>query len=127
MESQHAFTYSDDVITNQDHVQAFRKRQQMDYGRYTEGHRVFARRTPFNERYQDQRVDRSMRNLAASSDSSHIAGEEAWENSEGERLKDFGVDEDAEFYDGEDEIPLSQLLLHKRQAAARHGHEPFVD
>ena len=93
----------------------------MDYRRFTEGHRVFARRTPFNERYRDQMVDRSVRNRAASPDNSHIAGEEAWKNSEGERLKDFGVDEDAEFYDGEDEIPLSRLLLHKRQAAARHG------
>jgi palmitoyltransferase len=35
-------------------------------------------------------------------------GEEAWRNAEGERLDDFGVDEDVEFYDEED-VPLSVL------------------
>ena len=119
MDLQHAFTYNDDVISDQDHVQAFKQRQQVDYGRFTEGHRVFARRTPFRERYQDETLDRSEIIRVTSSGSSRTPGEEAWMNSEGERLQDFGVDEDAEFYDGEDEIPLSQLLLHKRQAAAR--------
>ena len=119
IDSQHAFTYSDDATSDQDHVQAFKQRQQVDYRRYTEGNGVFARRTPFRQRYEDQKVDRSEMNRANSCDSSPIAGEEAWTNSEGERLQDFGVDEDAEFYDRQDEIPLSQLLLHKRQAAAR--------
>jgi palmitoyltransferase len=48
-------------------------------------------------------------------------GEEAWRNSEGERLKDFGVDEEVEFYDeqedDDDDIPLSELLARKRAAA----------
>lgn len=35
-------------------------------------------------------------------------GEEAWRNAEGERLDDFGVDEEVEFYDEED-VPLSVL------------------
>lgn len=46
-------------------------------------------------------------------------GEEAWRNSEGERLKDFGVDEDVEFYDeqeDEDDVPLGELLARKRAA-----------
>jgi palmitoyltransferase len=33
-------------------------------------------------------------------------GEEAWRDSDGQRLGDYGVDEDVEFYD-EDEVPLS--------------------
>lgn len=46
-------------------------------------------------------------------------GEEGWRNSEGERLKDFGVDEDVEFYDEqEDDIPLSELLARRQAAAA---------
>jgi len=50
-------------------------------------------------------------------------GEEGWRNSEGERLKDFGVDEDVEFYDEqEDEVPLS-VLIKRRQAAAAGGTE----
>lgn len=36
-------------------------------------------------------------------------GEEGWRNSEGERLNDFGVDEDVEFYD-EDDLPLAELV-----------------
>lgn len=36
-------------------------------------------------------------------------GEKAWKNSEGERLRDFGVDEEIEFYDEED-IPLGILM-----------------
>ena len=123
IDSQHAFTYSDDVTSAQDHVQAFKQRQQIDYRRFTEGHRVFARRTPFRERYEDQTLGRSEMNQATSSNSSRTAGEEAWMNAEGERLQDFGVDEDAEFYDGEDEIPLSQLLLHRRHAAARQKND----
>jgi palmitoyltransferase len=42
-------------------------------------------------------------------------GEEGWRNSEGERLKDFGVDEDAEFYD-EDDVPLGELIRRKNLA-----------
>ncbi|THW02645.1 zf-DHHC-domain-containing protein [Aureobasidium pullulans] len=42
-------------------------------------------------------------------------GEEGWRNSEGERLNDFGVDEDVEFYD-EDEVPLAELIRRKNLA-----------
>jgi palmitoyltransferase len=47
-------------------------------------------------------------------------GEAAWRNSEGERLKDFGVDEDVEFYDEQDDdVPLSQLIARRQAAAAK--------
>jgi len=42
-------------------------------------------------------------------------GEESWRNADGERLRDFGVDEDVEFYD-EDDIPLGVLMEQRRQA-----------
>lgn len=42
-------------------------------------------------------------------------GEEGWRNSEGERLNDFGVDEDVEFYD-EDEVPLAEVMRRKNLA-----------
>lgn len=42
-------------------------------------------------------------------------GEESWRNSEGERLADYGVDEDVEFYD-EDDLPLSEIIKRKQQA-----------
>jgi len=37
-----------------------------------------------------------------------------WRNKEGERLADFGLDEDAEFYD-EDNLPLAEIMR-RRQA-----------
>jgi palmitoyltransferase len=46
-----------------------------------------------------------------------VSGEEGWRNSEGERLKDFGLDEEVEFYDEQqedDDVPLSQLLERRR-------------
>ncbi|EOA88996.1 uncharacterized protein SETTUDRAFT_46547 [Exserohilum turcica Et28A] len=52
-------------------------------------------------------------------------GEAAWRNSEGERLKDFGVDEDVEFYDEqEDDIPLSELLARRRAASTSAYSRP---
>lgn len=41
------------------------------------------------------------------------SGEEGWQNAEGERLNDYGVDEDVEFYD-EDDIPLAALIKQKK-------------
>ena len=45
-----------------------------------------------------------------------FTGEEAWRNSEGERLADFGVDEEVEFYDEED-LPLAHLIQRRRIGA----------
>ena len=41
------------------------------------------------------------------------SGEESWQDSGGNRLKDYGVDEEIEFYD-EDDIPLSELMHRRR-------------
>ena len=103
--SEQAFTFKDhDVESNQERIQAFRQRQQDDYKRYDEHDQMITRRKPFRERYQSQSV-------VALPENGDV-GEEAWQNSEGERLQDFGLDEEAEFYD-EDDIPLSQLLLRR--------------
>ena len=127
LDSQPSFTYEDDLTSNQDHVQAFKQRQQEDYKRINLGGSMFARRTPFNERFDGQRSETTERGQNVPSDSRKIKGEEAWENSEGERLTDFGVDEDVEFYDEEDEIPLSQLLVRRRQGVGRHEDHPVVN
>jgi palmitoyltransferase len=43
-------------------------------------------------------------------------GEEDWTNSDGERLRDFGVDEEAEQYEvlADDDIPLAELLRRRK-------------
>jgi len=67
------------------------------------------RRQPFQMRYDRDAIrmnDPSKPNLYLDGVGD---GEETWRNSEGDGLKDFGLDEEAEFYD-EDEVPLAQLL-----------------
>lgn len=114
---------------------AFRERQAAD---------VVRRRKPFVQRVEEQlRRDRDthrndysneyadddewIKAEAKSSDGQGYidhkhSGEEAWRNSEGERLKDFGVDEDIEFYDeqkdddDDDDVPLSELVARRRAA-----------
>ena len=44
-------------------------------------------------------------------------GEEAWRNKEGERLADFGVDEDVDFYDEDENVPLAELIKRRQQIA----------
>ncbi len=44
---------------------------------------------------------------------------EIWRDSEGDRLNDFGVDEDAEFYDDEN-IPLAELLRRRHDSTNHH-------
>lgn len=73
------------------------------------------RRRKFHDRYGDLS---DAADGAESEDShEHIAfdeGEESWKNSEGERLQDFGVDEEVEFYD-EDDVPLGELIRRRKQ------------
>ncbi|KAI9687291.1 MAG: Palmitoyltransferase [Bathelium mastoideum] len=123
----------------EDVVEAFRRRQAEDlkrWGREPEaGEEGVQRRRPFVERLEAkmrrERVgDGSSVGLAGGysededdggedgeigdvADSIDSRGEEAWKNSEGESLADFGLDEDVEFYDEED-IPLS-VLMQRRQ------------
>ncbi|KAI9835751.1 MAG: hypothetical protein M1819_001930 [Sarea resinae] len=96
------------------------------------------RNPQFHRRYDTREHD------AESEVQSEESGEEGWRNSEGERLADFGVDEEVEFYDwgaggggaaaaaggdrraedrperekaeaDEDDIPLSELLERRRR------------
>ena len=120
-----AFTQSMDVGD-------FRKRQEADQLRYQRPNgsssTLLQRRQPFHVRHD--REDST--DCAVYTDDDHDdeqsgdddpaeegEGEEGWRNSEGERLGDFGVDEDAEFYDEEDEGPLAELMRRRRQATAK--------
>ncbi|KAF2132589.1 zf-DHHC-domain-containing protein [Dothidotthia symphoricarpi CBS 119687] len=121
-----AFTYQDSSLSAADTVAAFKARQADD---------VVRRRKPFVERIEatlsreksndvdeyygvdeyadDSEVEDEVRKKYVDGE-----GEEGWRNSEGERLKDFGVDEDVEFYDEqEDEIPLSELIARRKLAS----------
>jgi palmitoyltransferase len=106
------FTHDMSAGSNEEQLAAFRKRQEEDLKRHDTGARQISRRQPFHLRYGDLASNEQTEpNQVAHSEST--SGEEAWRNSEGERLEDFGVDEVAEFYD-EDDLPLAQLLARRR-------------
>lgn len=113
-----AFVFEGEKLGAEETVKAFRARQAED---------VVRRRKPFVERLEE-RVERDDDEYEYGEDASEGEeeeekygegeGEEGWRNSEGERLQDYGVDEDVEFYDEqEDETPLAELMA-RRQAAS---------
>lgn len=119
-----AFTYQDSELSSTDALKAFKARQEED---------VVRRRKPFVERLEAKQMEQAEEDpedYVYGDEASEEAeeekkrysdgeGEEGWRNSEGERLKDFGVDEDIEFYDEhEDEIPLAELMARRQAASA---------
>ena len=120
--AEEAFTYRDAELNNEDTLAAFRRRQEED---------VIRRRKPFVQRVE-ARAAREQHTGQAEDDwdeemhadgslEGNEDGEEAWKNSEGERLKDFGLDEEAEFYDEEDDLPLGEILARRRARAGEEG------
>jgi palmitoyltransferase len=81
----------------------------------SDGDHVIKRRKRFHERFDENKAKRDSESESDSSDDGEAEdGEEGWKNSEGDRLRDFGVDEEVEFYDEED-IPLGILMQRRRQ------------
>ncbi|KAI1942622.1 Palmitoyltransferase [Ophidiomyces ophidiicola] len=99
---------------DQDAIDAFRRRQELDYRRHKQRSTIH-RRKPFHERYMHNIETEIMSDASESITGSSLSeGEESWRNAEGERLRDFGVDEEAEFYD-EDDIPLAVLIQRRKK------------
>lgn len=103
-------------------VEAFKRRQTEDLKRWNRDADVVQRRRPFVERLEAQIKqpgdvvdgnDNAMEEVKQNLGAVNTRGEESWKNSEGESLADFGLDEDAEFYDEED-IPLGMLIRKKQ-------------
>jgi palmitoyltransferase len=104
-----------------DEVQAFKERQQEDYRRWE------------TMRANNVRVGSKLRSSAAADKFSSqgentdeeddeeyeegMDGESGWTNSDGDRLRDYGVDEEAEMI-VEDDIPLGELLRRRRAVAS---------
>jgi palmitoyltransferase len=117
-QSGNAFIHGDE-----DEVQAFKKRQQEDYKRWE------------TMRVNDPRAGSKLRSSAAAITSGgegstegedeadeeweeSMDGEFGWTNSDGDRLRDYGVDEEAEMI-VEDDIPLGELLRRRRAVASQ--------
>lgn len=132
-----AFTHRGDELSakNGINIEAFRKRQEEDLKRWQSssqngaGDGTLQRRRPFHERFDSSGTlvpsdveseddsEEEGSDVDFGNDRAEADGEEAWRNSEGETLKDFGVDQDAEFYD-EDDVPLGELIRRRKAAAA---------
>lgn len=102
-------------------MEAFKQRQEQDLKRWEST--GLQRRRPFHQRLENSEQVKGLdgEETPDEDDYDGESGEEAWKNSEGERLRDFGVDEEAEFYDNvdEDDVPLSELMRRKKLAAGK--------
>ncbi|KAL9111377.1 MAG: hypothetical protein Q9227_004254 [Pyrenula ochraceoflavens] len=96
------FTYEQE-LSDHERITAFRQRQEADFRR-REGLVTVERRVPFSERYErtaDGYIEKDNDDSASEeSQADDLSGEEGWRSPDGDRLRDFGVDEDIEFYDG---------------------------
>ncbi|KAK6383947.1 Palmitoyltransferase [Exophiala oligosperma] len=119
-----AFVHRHGDLSPDDEVLAFRKRQMADFERRAEhygGGVVVKRRKPFHERFEEENGTPIENDYYSENDDdgdddkgSAGSGEEGWQDSGGNRLKDYGVDEEVEFYD-EDNIPIAELLRRRRR------------
>jgi palmitoyltransferase len=112
-----AFTYPNKPLSNYDEMEAFKMRQREDLLRRQNQPEIHHRK-PFHERHGSSadvvlEYNNNTEYGNGVDDSASESGEEGWQDSGGNRLKDYGVDEVIEFYD-EDEIPLSELLRRRK-------------
>ncbi len=104
------FTHNQDQTSDHDVIEAFRRRQEQDMRRSQSGELQIHRRKPFHDRYSVEEGEYGTESRSGGSS----GGEEGWRNSEGDRLRDFGVEEEVEFYD-EDNVPLAELLRRRKK------------
>jgi len=117
------FTRDEDLTPDQDRVSAFRQRQREDLKRFE--HRPFTlRQGQLSEgRYRDtdqhdEPLDYELPDFGDSDERG-----KGWRDSEGDKLHDFGVDEDVEFFD-RDDVPLAELQR-RRRAKVETQNDPL--
>ncbi|KLJ11197.1 hypothetical protein EMPG_13507 [Blastomyces silverae] len=111
------FSGQQNYASQSQEIEAFKRRQREDFQR-RQAMSELQRRTPFHKRYiQNMEMMDSPDLSGSESGGNSDSGEEGWRDPEGDRLRDFGVDEEVEFYD-EDDIPLAELLR-RRQTQAK--------
>ena len=104
-------------MSDQDWLDAFRRRQQADQRRLDLEHTAtIRRRNVNNEMAENCHRNTSSNDGSDEFDASNHAGQK-WQDSEGDQLADFGVDDDVDFFD-EDEIPLAHLLQRNKARAS---------
>lgn len=104
-----------EMESDQDRLEAFRQRQQQDMKRFEDRSSI----TNHRRAYGADREEHAQENADFESEEAYnrANGFTRWKDSDGDRLDDFGVDEDVEFHD-EDEIPLAEFLRRKTVSRA---------
>ncbi len=94
---------------------AFKRRQQEDHKRWAreENLEEVTNEDDESEEYESEYEEEG------------IDGEKGWTNSDGDRLRDYGVDEEAEVV-GDDEIPLGELLRRRNARASGQAVNQLV-
>lgn len=114
-DTEHAFVHNDDVDED---IKAFRKRQHADLQRFKKPTGADIRRMEI-EKSTDLNQEGGAYEIDEDYESEYeegADGEEGWTSADGARLRDFGVDEEAELLD-DDDIPLGELLRRRRVGA----------
>ncbi len=118
IDPQDTFVHDHAGLSPEEEVMAFKQRQQADFHRRAEHYGV-KRRKPFHERFEHENgAPLEHDYFTDDEDDAANSGEEGWQDSGGNRLKDYGVDEEIEFYD-EDNVPIAELL--RRRGEGRAG------
>ncbi|KAL8865501.1 MAG: hypothetical protein Q9174_006852 [Haloplaca sp. 1 TL-2023] len=112
---QDPFTFDRD--SSQIDVQAFRRRQQKDALRFTNGRGLYSS-TLLQQRSRTNTKERTDESQESGDDEDDTGSGPRWRDREGDRLHDFGVDEEAEGYE-EDGMPLAEMV--RRRKAGKEG------
>jgi len=108
LDSRQAFVHNDSHHSPEDEVAAFRRRQQADLKRWETVKKS-------DLRYTDEipSSDAEDESDSGSEYEEGMDGEIGWTNSDGDRLRDYGVDEEVD-----DDIPLSELVRRRKAKAS---------
>ena len=109
---------SSDEISDQEWYDAFRRRQQEDHKRHELEKTDIVRRRKFTSHNAEICPPDTFSELQSSGSEDPKYDGQGWRDLEGDRLDDFGVDEDIDYYD-EDEIPLAELRRKNKVKAAQ--------
>ena len=112
---QDPFTYGRE--SSQLDVQAFRQRQQKDTLRFTNATNLSSSES-LHQRVRTDPSERSDDSQDDGDDQDDTGSGPRWRDSEGDRLHDFGVDEEAEGYE-DDDMPLAEVV--RRRNAGKEG------
>lgn len=111
----HDEPFTDTEKASNINIQAFRERQQRDHLRFSNDNH-YNGNTEIRQRGTFARSSGMWSDISGDEDHArggedehHHQRDDEWRDADGDRLNDFGVDEEAEYID-EDDMPLSEIM-----------------